>query len=208
MKRKIIFLLLFFNIFKIYSQESGFSFLQFFSAKEYLGHPQNWAIIQDKRGIMYLGTSTGITEFDGTFFRNISITNNSVVRSFAMDSAGRIYVGAFDEFGYLKPNKFGEMQYFSISANLDSTLKNFADIWKIKIINDKIYFCARKILFRYSIEKQKIEKFWKPENYFQLIEEVDNQLFVGEKNKGLFILKNDSLFLIKNSQPLNYLSII
>ena len=75
---------------------------------------QTWAIIQGHNDVMYFGNNNGVLEFDGNTWRLIEITNKSAVRSLAIDSTGRIYVGALGEFGYLKPDTSGILQFFSL----------------------------------------------------------------------------------------------
>ena len=42
---------------KGHSQEPGLPFIRNFPAAEYRASQQNWAIVQDPRGIMYIGTN-------------------------------------------------------------------------------------------------------------------------------------------------------
>ena len=43
-------------------QETGFPFIQNFSARDYNAHQQNWAVVQDPRGVMYFGNVAGVLE--------------------------------------------------------------------------------------------------------------------------------------------------
>ena len=85
-------------------KEAGVPFFQNFTAKSYEGHQQNWTMLQDDRGVVYIGNLPGILEYDGVRWRSIPLPNASVVRSLAKDSTGTIYVGAHAEFGYLSPD--------------------------------------------------------------------------------------------------------
>ena len=51
----------------VYAQidQVGAPIISNFDAKVYKAHSQNWAAIQDKRGLMYFGNSQGILEYDG-----------------------------------------------------------------------------------------------------------------------------------------------
>src|SRR4030042_743059 len=54
-----------------------------FSPREYKNRPQNWAIIQDQRGVLFFGNNSGILEFDGIFWRIIDV-NEKIVLSLAI----------------------------------------------------------------------------------------------------------------------------
>lgn len=72
------------------SHEVGRPFIRNYPPKEYGALPQNWAIMQDLRGVMYFGNWNGVLEYDGATWRLISTPNKSGVRSFAMDEHGRV----------------------------------------------------------------------------------------------------------------------
>lgn len=127
-------------------------FIHNYSAKEYGAFPQNWGIAQDARGMIYAANNDGILEYDGRQWRKIDIPEAGVIRSIAADARGRIFIGGRGEFGYLQPTRRGELQYHSLSAELDSTYCQFTDIWKIEIFEDMIYFYSKEILFRHVNE--------------------------------------------------------
>ena len=130
------------------NNEVGFYPIQNFSPKDYNGLPQNWSVIQDIRGVVYVGNGDGILEYDGTKWRIISTLANTEVKSLAYnDSTRRIYVGAVNEFGYLESNKFGNYQFKSISDSLIDKYGEFGDIWKTIIFRDIVYFYSKNKIF-------------------------------------------------------------
>jgi hypothetical protein len=50
---------------------TGIPFIQNYAPKDYHADSQNWAIVQDRRGIMYFGNSDGVLEYDGVSWRLI-----------------------------------------------------------------------------------------------------------------------------------------
>ena len=46
-------------------QEIGNPIAGIHTSKEYNAHSQNFAAVQDKRGLMYFGNFTGVLEYDG-----------------------------------------------------------------------------------------------------------------------------------------------
>src|SRR5580700_8741305 len=69
---------------------------------------QVWAVIQDRRGVVFFGGQSVITEYDGVTWRKLPLPS-AVARSFAMDSTGKIWVGASANFGYLEPDANGTL---------------------------------------------------------------------------------------------------
>ena len=120
--------------------ETGSPFIRNYSPKEYNAHSQNWAVIQDNRGIMYFGNVDGILEFDGYNWRRIQLTNYSMVRSLAIDKNGTIYVGAVGELGCLTPSQDRNITYKSLLPLLPENENPPADIWSILVTTHGIYF--------------------------------------------------------------------
>ncbi|MBI5217330.1 MAG: hypothetical protein HY958_00170 [Bacteroidia bacterium] len=196
--KKIIFLLLSFVFlllsFNCFSQVNklGLPFMKYYSPKEYNAHALNWAVAQDKRGIMYFGNNAnGILEYDGTSWRQIEIPNNLIVRSLAVDNDGKIYVGAVGEFGFLMPDQKGKLNYKSLSARLDTSKIKMEDIWKTYCETDAVYFCTPFRIYKYQPGKSIIILDLPKESFLSFL--INNQLYVGNYKKGLLVFKNNNL---------------
>ena len=83
------------------SGETGLYNIRNYSAKEYNLVPQNLAIVQDSRGVLYFGNNSGILEYDGQNWDTIHTPDEEPIHSLAIDSKGVIYVGGTGEIGYL-----------------------------------------------------------------------------------------------------------
>ena len=101
----------------LYCQNTGFKYFKNYSPKGEDPQPQNWSIVQDKRGIVYVGNHGGVLEFDGVSWRSIKVPNWSVL-SMAIDDTGTVYVGGKDEMGFLAPDSEGSLQYVSLLDHL------------------------------------------------------------------------------------------
>ncbi|MCP4176910.1 MAG: hypothetical protein GY756_04015, partial [bacterium] len=128
------------------------------------------------------------------------------VYSLAVDSAGTVYVGAVNEFGFLAPDSLGSLQYNSLSVNLDSALQNFKYVREICIINHSVYFGTRNQIFKYNptilADSSSALKIIKPHsNYFsgRIIYNVGEHLFAREKNVGLIRIINDKPEILKGT---------
>ena len=51
--------------------EDGFPLITNYLPKEYSANVQNWAVIQDNRGVLYFGNVSGVLEYDGVNWRLI-----------------------------------------------------------------------------------------------------------------------------------------
>ena len=173
--------------------QEGTPFIKNYKPSEYKASTDNWAVAQDKRGIMYFGNATGVLEYDGDIWTLYPVNNNSLVRSLAIDNDGIIYVGAVGEFGYLAPNTKGTMQYHSLVNLLPENEREFADVWKTYATPDGVYFQTFTKLIRI---KNKTVKIWKPENTFHFSFFVNNTLYINEKGIGLKKLQNETLQLV------------
>ncbi len=68
------------------AQENGKPFIHNYTVADYAASTQNWAIVQDKRGVMYIGNNDGILEYDGSEWRLIRVKYKTV-RSLALSSS-------------------------------------------------------------------------------------------------------------------------
>jgi serine phosphatase RsbU (regulator of sigma subunit)/ligand-binding sensor domain-containing protein len=126
----------------------GLTPTRFFSATEYEGQPQNWAVRQDHRGVMYFGNNSGVLEYDGENWRTISITNETNARSLCVDKDGRVFVGAQAEFGYLAPDSSGQLIYNSLLDKLTAEDRDgFTDVWQTHAAAEGIWFHTKEKLF-------------------------------------------------------------
>lgn len=94
----------------------GKPILHNYSPRDYKASSANYMAVQDRRGLLYFANLRGILEYDGANWRIINLPNRSTVRSLASDSAGRVYVGAIGDFGYLGPDSLGNMSFFSLRS--------------------------------------------------------------------------------------------
>ncbi len=134
--------------------EAGLPFIQNFGPKDYRNaHAQNWAVLQDERGIMYIGNGLGVLEYDGVDWRLIPVTNRTPARKLAMGLNGRIYVGARREIGYLAADSLSQLQYVSLLAHIPEEYHNFSNTFQLEVTPEGIYFASRNLLFRWQPEK-------------------------------------------------------
>lgn len=182
---------------RIKTGETGSFPLQNYTSRIYNALPQNWALLQDRRGVMYIGNNQGVLEYDGVHWRLISVANETNVRTLCMDSTGRIYVGAFDEFGYLLPDESGKMQYKSLVQHVPKDDRGFGDVWISVAAKDGIYFQSSGRIFRW--DGQNIRS-WKAETSFHRMYLVNGHIFVRQREIGLQELFNETIISFKGGE--------
>ena len=127
-----------------------------FSKKAYKAGTQNWNAAQDSRGIMYWANNDGLLQFDGTNWSCLPVANHTIVRSVAIDSADRIYVGAQSELGYYAPSQNGMLTYTSLVRLLPTDQRSFEDVWDIVIHKSDVFFRTNHAVFQLTEGKIKI----------------------------------------------------
>jgi serine phosphatase RsbU (regulator of sigma subunit)/ligand-binding sensor domain-containing protein len=197
-KHTLLFLLINFSLFlakPLFAQELkyfGSPFITQYLPKDYDGSAQNWAITQDARGLMYVGNTGGLLEFDGVNWRKYAVSNSSVIRSIAIDSTGNIWVGASDEFGWFAPDSLGDLTYHSLAEKLPDSIQNFADIWQTVVAPTGVYFFSRRKLFQWHKGKLTVTNTGVQASFSH---KASNQLFVWsrDRTKALCLLQDTTL---------------
>ncbi len=181
------------------SQEVGRYPLRNFGHREYRGHSQNWAVVQDHRGLIYVANNYGVLEYDGDSWRNISI-NGALARALDVDRQGRIWVDGQDELGYLAANPKGEMIYHSLVARLPSECFPLGLVRQVFSTPQGVFFSTNQWLFQ--ITDNEIFS-WKASTSFHRTYYANGVLFANQPGLGLFFLDNGELNLVPEGHCFN-----
>jgi len=159
-------------------------------AEEYISSPQNFSLVQDNRGVIYVTNASGILEYDGAKWRKIPKTEH-VDHTVVKDNSGLIYVAGDGDLGYLEPDSLGNMQFVSLLSYLNEKDQNIGTIWGICTTNNAVYFQSRRKLFRWKNNELKV---WETEKLFRWPYVVFNNFYISHTD-GLMQIRNDSLLL-------------
>jgi ligand-binding sensor domain-containing protein len=176
---------------------SGLPFVRTFHTVEYQAGIQNWALTQDKRGILYVANNFGLLEFDGVKWQRYRVKNGTKVRTVAIDARGRIYVGCQGDFGYFFPDESGQLTYVSLADSLEQRYRNFDEAWSIFIDKETVYFCTFSRIYIYNGLTFSIAE---PKSPLDLSFLVNRDLFVTLRQSGIGKLKGTELQLIKGGE--------
>jgi signal transduction histidine kinase/ligand-binding sensor domain-containing protein len=179
--------------------ERGYPLLRNFSARETKGSVQNWSVVQDRRGFLYFGNTSGILEFDGSSWQIVATEHSTSVRALAIDSGGTIYAGGQGEFGYLAGDSAGNMVFRSLQSEVPETDREFADVWDVVPTPEGVYFLTRVRLFRWDGRRMHV---WKPQTDFDFCSWTGGRLLIRQSDVGLMALRGDSAELLPRGELL------
>ena len=162
--------------------ETGRTAVTVFEPGDYSASPQNWAVVTDPQGMVYIGNTSGVLEYDGHSWRKIPTELGTGVRSMALGADGRVYIGGQGEIGFLEADDTFQMRFVSLQPLIDPEDRDFADVWWTHALPDGIWFLSQARLFRYDGER--IES-WTPTNFFLRSYAVGDRLMISESSQGI-----------------------
>jgi class 3 adenylate cyclase/predicted metal-dependent HD superfamily phosphohydrolase len=154
-----------------------------FESKDYGYESQNFNIIQSKSGLIYFSNTNGIIEHDNNTW-NIIHTKGTPCMD--IDCYERIFIGGFNEFGYLNESKTGT----KLISLLENDSCKFGQINKIISLCGETYFTTDTCVFQYK--NNKLKCFLHGTQSYDIFK-VAGSLYIYMPEKGLFNLKNETL---------------
>jgi len=182
-----------------FASEIGLPLLKNYKPNEYNAGTQNWAIVQDQRGILYVGNNVGVLEFDGVHWQTIQTANQSVVRSLAVGPDGRIFVGAKGDLGYIDPAKGSGNKFISWADRIPQPYRDFSDIRQTFVTDEGVVFVSRRDVF--LINEHQVRT-WRSGSQFGKAFQIDGQVLVLDAQRGLLQLVAGDLQPIAGSEAL------
>jgi signal transduction histidine kinase/CheY-like chemotaxis protein len=179
----------------------GHPYISNYGPKDYKGTAQVWSIVQDKQGIMYFGTQPGLAEYDGVSWKSIQLGRaGQLARSSTMDSAGRIYIGAVADFGYLRRDAYGESNFVSLLDKVPPEYRDFDDIFDTSVSPGGIFFNASRYIFLYLPEEDTVRIFQPKQASFHGAGFVNGNYYAREWGVGLTRLEGDAFRLVPGGE--------
>lgn len=166
----------------------GTPYVNNYLKSDYNAGTQNWGIASGSNGFMYFANNKGLLHFDGENWELYKSLNGSALRSVCVDKTNTVYVGAYNDFGYLKNNKTGKPSYESLRHLLPAGVDGFDDVWRVFETSFGIVFQSFNYIFIYKDDHIHVLT---PESKFQFIFYENDRLFFNEPGIGLFEYKDD-----------------
>lgn len=110
-----------------------------FDHTNYQFHGQIWDALEAPYGEMMFAHNKGLLIYNGNSWDFITLPNNQTVKSIQVID-DKIFIGGYNEIGYLKISNKGEYQYQSIISN-----RNIGEVYEIFKQEDMIYFWGESL---------------------------------------------------------------
>lgn len=169
--------------------------------------PQNFALAQLSDGHVFVANSEAIMVFDGSQWQSVELPDWSYARVLAHDEdRGRLYVGGYDDFGYLTADGFGGWTYTSLTPLLDPSVmeQGFADIWFLTVTEYGVFFGALKHQFLYQPDTETIRT-WQHEGRFGFGVVQQGRFVLQFRGEGLRAFEGEDFQPIEGSEFLSRL---
>ncbi len=175
----------------------GLPVIKNYSYEQFNAADQCWDIIQDNRGILYVANAAGLMEFDGERWQLMTSPSELDILSMDKDPQGKIYIGGYNELGYLGADSLGKPKIILMNDKIPQDYKNFYDVFKVHCLSsDKTVFHTYNYLFLFDGNNLEILK---AKSKFLSSFKINNKLYVVDENHGLYYLIEGQLKLIKGS---------
>ena len=184
------FLLLFFFIApKAFTQNPlGAPLVNNYNKSVFQGGSRTYAIAQDSKGIMYFGNSESLLTFDGKYWKQYKLPNQTIIRSIYIDSHDKIYVGGQGEFGYFEHRKDTGLTYNSLYQKIPEAHRQFADIWFTTEFEQGVFFMSTNFIFSYISGNIKV---YPAKVAWEYMGCVGGKLYAQEQKNGLLSFENN-----------------
>lgn len=171
---------------------------------EYKGENSNWDITQHPDGTIYIANNKNLLAFNGDYWTKHALPSKGIFRSVSVIN-DTLYTGSYHQFGFWLKNANNELHYTSISDSLDKALFNNDEIWKIIPFGEEILFQSFNKIYRYNTQTRKIQVLPFGNISAVYTYPIQNNLYVGTKNNGIYKIEKDKVIPLDWSMPLkNY----
>lgn len=164
----------------------GSPLIEAFTAKS-LGQPiQAWVVAEDPvtRRIL-VGTTTELLSYDGNRWRShLMPPELKFIRSIHPAADGRIWIGAFDNLGYLTRESGGEFRYHSLTEKLPAHARPVETPWACREVNGDIYYIAHNKVLRW--DGREFEVWLHPTSARLFPIQFENELWFHHQESGLY----------------------
>ena len=137
----------------------GLPFFKNISPSEYKAHKQNFDIEIDKKGTVYIANFEGLLYYDNAQWRMIFTPGITRVTVVMKDSKGKIWVGGYNFFGYVRVNERGNLELKKQDEEHEFQ-GEVLDIWETEgdiyfsVSNGKTYTAKQNSIFVSSVVRE------------------------------------------------------
>ena len=183
--------------------DAGLPYIRNYAHYEYNAGGENWSIVQDNRGIVFVANEKGILEYDGVSWRLITIPNKSTVLWLHVADNGKVYVGCQSEFGFLDSDSRGVLKYVSLMNFLPKENRDFADVWEVRSNADGIYFRTFKYIFNWNGTAITTWKLPEGATRFDMLSVIGNKIYFRVAGLGIYTILNREMVPLPGTESLS-----
>ena len=156
---------------------------------EYQADSKNWGLSTNSAGELFVANNSGLLHFNGEKWQLYKLPNNTTIRSVA-EINGKIFTGSYEEFGYWVKNKYGVLEYTSLTHLIKNHVFTSEEFWQILPYGDAVLF--RSFNGIYVFKDDKIEVI-DPSFVVTFITVYKDRVLVAGGHNRLYELINDDL---------------
>ncbi|WP_170113350.1 ligand-binding sensor domain-containing diguanylate cyclase [Ahniella affigens] len=132
----------------------GAPLVQRYTAEDYQVAPRHLGVTADAEGRIFVGNVEGVLVFSQGRFETITLPSWSAARRLVVGPAGRVYVGAYDHFGYLAEDELGAWQFTDLDARFPKDeAHSLGEVWELLLLGDAVYVLTDERLYRIDGEQ-------------------------------------------------------
>lgn len=176
---------------------TGATAIQEWTPEDTGGGLQNFSVTQAAdTGLVYVGNSTGVLEFDGTRWRRLPPIDKQelTIRGLAVDDQGRVWAG-FDN-GVLRysPDEQGRWRGESMLDRLSEAERSPGTVWRLETRYQKgvTWAAATNRIFRFRNDGAEARS-WATEKPLQIKGVIDGDIWFSQLGTLLFRIHGDTL---------------
>jgi len=128
---------------------TGAPLIQRYTTEDYPVAPRHLGVLTDRQGRVFVGTYEGVLVFSHGRFNVITLPSDSSARKLVEGADGRIHLAAYDHFGYLEQDAYGDFTFVDLDARFDEAPGPHAlgDVWDVALIGDVQYYLTAERLY-------------------------------------------------------------
>ena len=133
------------------SAHAQFNIVRNFASELTGGGTQNWNVMQDDEGLIYLANTRGLLCFDGHRWSCTPNASYTDLRAISLDkNHRRVYAGGSNELGYYDlSNRLAAPRYISLKDKWPKGAGEIGDVWNIHALGNTFVFQTKRHLAVY-----------------------------------------------------------
>jgi diguanylate cyclase (GGDEF)-like protein len=163
----------------------------------------NYSFVYGPDGRLHVGGTHGVYTYDGRGWQHFRMPNGQLVRQLLMGTNNRLYVGGYDQFGYIEWDVRNQPTFTDLSQLFSEALagQTYADIWQIVTVDNQVFFRGVRHLFAVDLNTLSTQ-IWHHEARFGVLYQETGELFMQYRGQGLRQLQGTEFVAVPGTESL------